>query len=43
MTDDIILLTPEEKKMLDLSPERVKGLALADKPEQRTEISGFSS
>ncbi len=41
MTDDIILLTPEEKKMLDLSPERVKGLALADKPEQRTEIASI--
>ena len=41
MTDDIITLTPEEKKMLDLSPERIEGLALADKPEQRTEIASI--
>jgi len=41
MTDDIISLTPQEKKMLDLSPERVEGLALADNSEQRTEIASI--
>jgi len=41
MTDDIISLTVEEKKMLDLSPERVEGLALSDKSEQRTQIASI--
>jgi hypothetical protein len=43
MTEEIRVLTAEEKEMLGLSPERVEGLALADGAERRSEIASITT